>query len=187
MTAAYPAAAIPEPFQILGLRLKPFCLGHYLLMERFEVAFVSDKDAVANLDDLILGVLICSMHYEEFLDFLFASDFEEQVRTWGNDVKADFDLNEKCRLFNDYIVKGSEQPVFFYESEGKPSGAHWAEMIKLVLTGELGYTSSEALNLPLSQAFHEFFKNAENKGIVSLARPEEIAAMNAPAPEVAHG
>lgn len=177
MTAAYVAAAIPEPFQILGLRLKPLCLGHYFLLERFENAFVSNKDAVATFDDLIMGVLICSMTYEEFMEFLFQSDFEEQVFQWGKKCGV-FDLAEKCRLFHEYITKGSEQPIVFYEQEqGAPTGAHWGELLKLVLTGELGYTSSEALNLPLTQALHEFYKNAENKGIVTIAREDEVEAV----------
>ncbi len=164
----YPAAAIPEPFQILGLRLKPFSLGHYLLMERFQVAFVAAEARVPTIHDLILGVLICSMEYQEFLEFLSSPTFAEELQQWG--VKCGlFDWTAKANLLAQYIAAGSKQPVVIYENEGAPSGAHWAQTIKLALTGNLGYTAHEALNLPLSQALNDFYKHAENLGILTIA------------------
>lgn len=176
-TAAYPTAAIPEPYQILGLRLKPLSLGHYLLMERFNVAFVSSIEATATQDDLILGVLICSMTYEEFINFLDEPDHIAQIKSWGEKCGA-YDLNEKVKLFKEYIDAASKQPVVIYEQgASNESGAHWAQTIKLTLTGQLGYTEHEAINLPLSQAFSDFWKHAENQGAVTFATPEVAAAL----------
>lgn len=166
--AAYPKAAIPEPFQILGLRLKPFCLGHYLLMERFGCAFVAADSRTAELDDLVLGVLICSMAYGEFLEFIQGADWPEEVKAWGGKAHL-FDLNEKVKLLQEYIRLATEQPVVIYERDTEPSGSHWSQALKLTLTGALGYTADQALNLPLSQAFADFYKHAENLGVVTIA------------------
>jgi hypothetical protein len=60
---AYHAAALPEPFTILGLRLKPYSLGHHLLLHRIESPFVSG--VTPTYDDLALAVLICSQRFSD--------------------------------------------------------------------------------------------------------------------------
>lgn len=57
----YFRSAYPEPWQLLGVSLRPFSLGHYLKLHRLGNAFVSDDVETATLGDLILGVVACSM------------------------------------------------------------------------------------------------------------------------------
>ena len=38
----YLHSIIPEPVTILGQELRPFSLGHYLLLNRLDCAFLSD-------------------------------------------------------------------------------------------------------------------------------------------------
>jgi len=59
--ASYHDAAFPEPWQVLGLRLRPFSLGHYLKLRRLGCAFVADDTQRATIGDLLLGVIVCSM------------------------------------------------------------------------------------------------------------------------------
>jgi hypothetical protein len=54
---------------ILGLELRPFCLGHYFLMEKYKCAFISEVGGEVGFSDLLIGLLICSRTYEEFLEF----------------------------------------------------------------------------------------------------------------------
>lgn len=54
-------SAFPEPWQVLGVRLHPFSLGHYFKLKRLGCAFVSDEVSIANLGDLLLGISVCSM------------------------------------------------------------------------------------------------------------------------------
>lgn len=176
MSAAdYFTAAIPEPIQILGLRLKPFCLGHYFLMRRFGVAFASDDGANAEFDDLIFGVLICSMSYESFFEFM-ENDPRLQISEWAAKLGLDvtipgfgIELPEKVKLFNEYLAKAYVQPVVIYESDNSNSGAHWSQVLKCSLISQCGYNTSEAMNLPLPQAFADFYKNAENNGVLTIA------------------
>lgn len=177
MTAAAFIAAIPEPYQILGLRLKPFCLGHFIHMARHDVAFVSDTPKEAELSDLILGVLICSMNYEDFMTWLYSADVEAEMKEWGKKSKQ-FDFEAKVALLRSYITEGSKQPTVFYERNGEPSGAHWTQVLKLALV-ELGHDESGALNMPLGKAFEDYFKFAENKGAVRIATPEQCAQIEA--------
>jgi hypothetical protein len=57
----YFSAAYPEPWQILGVNLRPFSVGHYLKLKRLNCAFVADGESLASVGDLLLGVIICSM------------------------------------------------------------------------------------------------------------------------------
>ena len=203
--AAYPQAAIPEPCQILGLKLRPFCLGHHLLMSRFGVAFASDSEVIAELNDLVLGVLICSMQYEEFLNWIDRREARVEIMEWGKKIGLEFNFQEKVSLFNKYLSEAYHQPAVIFEGQSSESGAHWSQVLKVSLVN-MGYTEKEALNMPLSQAFADFYRKAETAGAVTIVTPEIAALMQAvddqpqaqsepfeqpfpfvPAPEVQHG
>lgn len=172
----YHEAAIPEPWQILGLRLKPFCLGHYLHMARFGIAFVDQAQREAKLSDLIIGVLICSMTYEGFTEFIQTADWKEELKAWGTKA-GDFKLEEKVALMNRYIEDGSRQPAVIFEGPASRSGAHWGQTLKVALL-QIGYEKSQALNLPLTEAFADFYRNAESQGVVTIADSELAAALD---------
>jgi len=202
----YVSAIIPEPYTICGLRLKPFCLGHYLLMKKFQVSYANDSEARTNpvelVKDFLLALVICSLSYEEFLEavttdklmvntkqFRFFGkrvekemSFRKWLSNWGDAIctaakdKDNFNALEKISAFRKYLNDGLRVPLFYDEGKDNqmPSGAHWSQSIEHVLTGELGYTHSEALNLPLAKALSDYFKYAERHGLVTLMTDEEI-------------
>jgi hypothetical protein len=193
MTAAYFSAAIPEPYRILGLKLKPLSLGRYRLMRRFDVAFVSEESVMAKVGDLILGVLICSMRCDEFLAFLDSNDFRRDIAKWMAKAsplaflgclpwvgkwfarRNGFDLIEKILLFKRYIEVHSEVPKYWdLDGSGTESGAHWSHGIEVVLRGELGWSKEEIDEAPLSKAIADYFKWCENKGFMKLMTPWEL-------------
>ncbi len=216
VTLTYTQRIIPEPYTILGLSLRPFSLGHFLLLQRFNCGFVSDKPTLGGIDDLILGCCVCSMTYEEFLDAitddkLFYTkesvftkksirkeiSFKKWLKKWAKSVEKDiysskeFNLYEKIQLFKNYINSGVKAP-YYYEGERfdnvGESGGHWTQAILLVLTGELGFTHSQALNLPMAEVFVHYFKYAENNGIITLMNEEESMEVDlAKAEKESHG
>lgn len=178
MAENYFTASIPDPVQILGLALRPFSLGHFFLMKRFEVAFASEEFRDATIQDLILAVLICSRTYDQFLELIETNDFHQQVRAWGEKIGIHFSLPEKVRLFNAYLAEAFKQPAIVYEVQTTSSGAHWAHVLRHSLISQCGYTASQAMDLPLAQAFADFYKNAETNGILSIADDQLAAALN---------
>ena len=184
--ADYFTATMPEPWQILGLRLQPFPLGHYKLLKRHGCAFVSDTEQSATRADLLLGVLCCSMPVEEFEQFIEQPDFQEQIKSWGNTIGL-FDLNSRAEMFKQYIEQQSQVPKYWEEKEGGVSGAHWAHCLEVTLRAELGWTAQDLNTQPLSKAFADYFKHAENQGMVKLMTPEEIAFIESQKKEVACG
>lgn len=171
--ADYFTATIPEPWQILGLRLRPFSLGHYKLLKRFNCAFVADVNTTVGLSDLTIGVLVCSMQPSEFLRFMESPNFSEKCKEWGKSVGV-FDINAKSELFAKYISSHSVVPKYWEESQGKSSGAHWAHCLEVTLRGKLGWSQDEVDNEPLSKALAHYFKHAENEGMIRLMTKEEL-------------
>ena len=172
--ADYFTATMPEPWQILGLRLRPFSLGHYKLLRRSDCAFVGEGERGATLEDLVFGVLACSMTPAEFTAFIDAPDYIAKVEEWGDKIRL-FDLVEKSKLFKEYIEANSVMPKYWEEKECGESGAHWAQSLEVCLRSKLNWTAQEIDEQPLSKAFHDYFKHAESEGAIKLMTPEEIA------------
>src|SRR5690348_11829794 len=82
------AAAIPEPYQILGLKLLPLSIGRYRLLRRFEVAFVSEEETSATVEDLIRGLVICSLRCEDFLSTYQDGSLFKNVARWSKRIGA---------------------------------------------------------------------------------------------------
>lgn len=145
---AYAEACIPETFTVLGLRLKPLSLGHFLLMRRLNCAFASDVEIEISFSDLLVAVLICSMNYEDCLAFFDLPKIKfwswqniksfgtawyygkklgptgYEIRLWGREFyrqikkKKDFNLLMEAKRFQRYITEGSQTPLYY---EGKHS------------------------------------------------------------------
>jgi len=204
VSISYFQAAIPEPFRILGLKLKSFSLGRYLLLKRFDCAFVSDEEVQAGISDLLLGLSVCSMRVDEFLAGLESGDIAGDIAKWGKKVcplawlgriplfgrwwrkNHAPNLVEKMGLFKSYLEAGSETPKYWNEGgECRSSGAHWSHAVEVVLRSELGWTSEEINEAPLTKALSDYYKFAENQGLIRLMTPDEIAQVEAV--EVTHG
>jgi hypothetical protein len=78
--------SIPEPFQVLGLRLLPLSIGRFRRLARHDCAFVAPGAATAGLSDLMVGVLICSMRCDEFDEFCVSPTFSREVARWSRKV-----------------------------------------------------------------------------------------------------
>ena len=198
----YFSAAYPEPVTILGVRLRPFSLGHYLKLQHFNCAFVSEKEASATIGDLLLGICVASMssdpdpNADEFwnwwnkppsrFDCMFAKLFrktplkpaEKEIIKWGRKI-GNFDFQEQGKHFLDYITKQSDPPAYWElkTSESK-SGAHWAHSVLSGVVSECGYTQKDAYNVPIAKALADYFKAAEDSGAIRLMTDEELEAVH---------
>lgn len=200
----FPAASYPEPWQVLGVRLRPFSLGHYLKLSRLGCAFVSDKEERATLSDLLLGVVVCSMPttveagndpfwqwlgrtdggwrykfyslWQRLMRKPVATPAEYDAYLWGKKT-GEIDLPAKVKLFSDYMEQCSAATAYVEEhrQDAKLSGAHWTQSVLSCLVSKCGYSMQEALNLPVSRALADFLKHAESEGAVRLL-PEEALA-----------
>jgi len=185
------------------------------MLARFNCAFVAEGEARAGIEDLILGCLVCSMRCDEFAKFVESDQFWKEMRKWGRTISGNFGLLgilpyigkwwrkhhsfnvvEKIALFKRYIEESSRVPTYSLEKEMEGGGSvgHWSQGLEVVLRGELNWTGEEINEEPLSKAFADYFRWAENQGAVRLISPEEIesgkanaAAIEAALKEAANG
>lgn len=187
---------IPEPYQILGLKLLPLSIGRYRRMARHGIGFVSESKSKVDGIDLIVGILICSMSCKSW-DILATSDeLPKMVKKWLKQIHASppfylrgkmgiifgktwigrrwrkshsFDLFEKCNLFKNYLQKAQEFPKFLIRQQSdRTSISHWSKNIEVVLMGELNWGHDHIDELPLSKAIEDYCKHMENNGVITM-------------------
>lgn len=199
------AAAIPEPWQILGVKLRPFSLGHYLKLSRLGCAFVSEQETNASLSDLLLGCIVCSMpttvdqEADPFWLWLgrktgglkyklhsakqramgrkVPTPAEYDCFVWGEKLGSKINLAEKIQQFKAYVDANSVAPPYVEIKTGseQTSGAHWTHSVLSALVSRCGYDLEQALNVPVSRALSDVIKKAESEGTVTILPPEVVA------------
>lgn len=195
-------AAIPEPVQILGLKLRPFSLGHYRLLRRLGCKFVADESTTADIGDLLLGVAVCSMRVEEFLPAFESGEYFKFVRAWSRRINANpppwlrgkygrilsstklgkrwrknhsFNFVEKMQLFKNYISDAQKLPTYITaEPSTHATTAHWSTSVEITLRSELGWTLEEINEAPLAKALSDCFRHMEQQGLVRIFTDEEL-------------
>jgi hypothetical protein len=200
----YFSAAYPEPWQVLGVKLLPFSFGHYIKLHRLGCAFVASDERGAEIGDLLLGIVVCSMRshpdpeQDPFWQWLHrelpdgwlnrmlwnlrrikVTPAELEILHWGKRVGV-FGLKEKAELFQRYIKIHSEVPPYVEEPSDvapRESGAHWAQSVIAALVSKCGYSQVEAYNVPMPKAMADFFKQAESDGSIRLLPPDVVEAM----------
>ncbi len=189
-------ASLPDPFQILGLKLKPLSLGRYRLLRRLDNAFVSDTAQDFDPADLILGVAVCSHRVDEMMEILEHGDLSKRIRKWSRTIcpwpmlhrvpfvgawwrkKYAFNILEKVALFKQYIAHHTEMPPYWDLTEDTPpSGSHWSHGVEIILRSQLGWTTEDINEAPMSKALFDYLGWAESQGSVKLIADYELQAI----------
>lgn len=180
----YVKTLIPDQFNSLGCPLRPFSLGHIFLMKRFGCSFASENpNQLGGVDDLLLGVAICSRTFEGFLDFINDKKaFNGWSKKWGKQIRKaikqkKFNLFLEFSNFKKYMKAGVEIPKYWENQESdvsNQSGAHWSQSVFDALLSEYKFSQSEALNVPVANALSHYVKNLEKKGVITLMRDEDL-------------
>lgn len=174
-------AQSPEPVRCLGLTLKPYSLGHSLLLQRHGNGFlVGDGD----YGDLISGVLICSQSWEEFQSAWLQINKYPKLSFWGMFLRVwgflarRYDVIAEAEKFKQYVKAGSYWPDVNPPTAGKKMVCPWENRLKLSLMKEMKLTESEVLNRPLAQSHIDFCTIGEMNGVLEMFSEENEAFLN---------
>ena len=178
MDAAYLRAALPEPFKVLGKKLRPFQLGHEILFQRFGVRYSIESADAPDIGDLFKAVHVCSQDYSPDVT-LENFSIPIRVRLVGKIFGAQF-IDDSMNLFRAYIAEHSAIPDFYTKGEGSTArvGTPTIQAVKVSLMANLGLSELEALRTPVALAFWNHLSWAENQGSIQIIddREREIIA-----------
>jgi hypothetical protein len=168
MSAEFFNAAIPEPVAILGVRLRPFSLGHVLLLNRFGNAF--GNGAAPGLDDLIQAIVICSQKYADALADMDNPKLPEIVAAWQRRLAPrnalgfrrpglGFSPAAEVGRFTEYVRAGSSFPLFTVKEnhQGDPMGVPMVQSVKVLLQSKMGFNEAEVLDRPWGLCLWDYF------------------------------
>lgn len=175
MDASLIAAMVPPRWSILGYELKPFCLGHRMLLASIGSPFVVGTEAGLKPSDILAAIQICGRSWEDGL--LLCSDTQESdvaVRHMLRRVsKADFQT--AADLFAQYIQEGSDCPG--YQTPGAQGGVGrwtpWEQTMRVTLMRDLHLTESEVMNRPLTLNWWDFLTLKEDAGLLTICTDDE--------------
>jgi hypothetical protein len=186
----YLKAVLPDRHAVLGVRLRPYSLGHDLLLERLGSPFYT-LASVPDFTDLALAVNVCAREFHAADEWLNSPGLPAEMKAFAKsivrDCKSKLDVPAKVDAFVEYVAAGKRVPEFrWQESEHTEVIAlesPTVQVVKVALMARLGYTEAEALNCPYGLAWWNYVTLFEVEGRMRLLDREKIAVQQARADE----
>jgi hypothetical protein len=183
----YGTALLPARYNICGVELKPFCLGHLILLEQINNPLVASTplnvETQEGLFHLFEAILICALSFEDATEFLTNDDeYKNLVDKFNKNLIKNMDADSswnfftRIQSFKEYLSFHMEMPIYTEEREGGdniPSGTDWKQNI-FVIFKKLGYGESEILNMNLRKLFYQWCSYAEAEGAIKVMNKVDL-------------
>ena len=178
MACDFYQAAVPDGWQILGEKLLPFSLGHFILLKRHEIAFLEGH--IPSVLDLTASGMICSRTWEQAQEFIDSEDFKNETKRLERILKKCDDLPKRIIYFSEYLEENMRGPkVWSKENDNKDEfGSPFVQVIKVSLMSKMGFSESEVLNRPLSLCLWDMATLSELQGLVTVYGEKDESAKN---------
>lgn len=186
----YKDAVLPKKYTICGVELKPFSMGHLLLLEYTGNPLINvDIENINLLDGVYYffhALLVCSLNYEDNLKVLnnetehiklaqkFTVNLLEQMKR-----EPDWNIFNKIKLFKEYIKYFMEMPMFTEENKSGadiPSGVDWKQNLILVFK-KLGYEEKDIMDMNFKKIFYVWTSYAESEGALKVMNRFDIESV----------
>jgi hypothetical protein len=162
---ATPRDLIPENHCVLGTMLRPFSLGHHLLLERIDSRLAGcSHGEVQGLrpEDLSLAVFICAVPFAATQEAIVRGEWKENYHRWNRTLKPHwwqrtrFDFDTEATRFLAYLKQGYQRAPVVRSAGGLPLSAPWECLLQARLQSH-GWSSQDIMEgyLPaLWYAYH---------------------------------
>ena len=166
------AATVPEPCSILGTALRPFCLGHHLLLKRLELPFAGIAMADASWEEIQVGIAICGQEWFESREQLLNGSWprvfarwqrELEGRWWNRRRNSSATLAEAVALFRAYLADGYKR-VPLWEDLNVKTGIELSAPWELVVKNKLiqnGHSEDDVMRQYLPSAWYDYYTIGE--------------------------
>jgi hypothetical protein len=190
LSADYAAAMFPDPVRILGVRLRPYCIGHALLLQRIGSPYVAEdggRRTESGLGDLFMALWICSQPWDQAEARLRSRRARWLLKWWSWQFHQQPDTQAalafvcaETQLFR-YIGHAWRGPTLWekqrtgpVETPGAPLLAH----LKVTLMSSLHCSQHQALSWPVRAALFDYATHAERAGQVGIVSEEDESAVD---------
>ncbi len=156
------------PERVFGYRLRPLTLGHVFLLHEIESPYVG-YEGQKRVSDALLCVFICSQAHESARAGLQSVWLRFFFRFWCFFLTQRKLLNGLVAL-EEYRADGLRSPEVKRSANTSRSSLEspWPYRLLVLLMSELHLSRSEALSLPVIEAWNLWCSIAEAKGEVKL-------------------
>lgn len=164
----------PPRVRCLGVVVKPFCIGHLLILRAMENRFASSEFPA--YEDLISAAFVCAHSWEENQKLLRARLRRWLfLKVWGL-LAGKFNVAQETIQLFAYIQKCVEIPET-KKSSGSVVRYLFSDWETRVLSHlkSIGYTESEALNMPIGKANFLFVSHLEESGKMEFQSKRDTA------------
>jgi hypothetical protein len=168
----YAKACKPDDWRIFGVGLRPYSVGHELLLSHI-------KGAEASLPFVLAAVFICAQTYERAI-----AGLDWRWRLWALWVTLRCRFNRslaasRAAMLADYMAEPIKQlPGLWRNSKSsRTCTTPLPLLLKLDLMQHYGYSEREVLNMPLAQAMWERYAWLESEGAIEFvsATDDQVA------------
>lgn len=189
------SAVAPARWTILGLRLRPFSIGHLILLHRINSPFVCEGERL-DYHALASAVFICSRTYEDALEGIDDPDLPRAMRKWAKKVTGarwwrrgkSVNLIEKWAEFERYMREGDWTPVFQRdEQRTRKVGLPFVQSVRVKLMDRFRLGDTEVMNRGWALCKADFFTLLDADGVLTIwddAAQQELARLREQAAEV---
>lgn len=166
---ATPCDLISEPHCVLGTMLRPFSLGHHLLLARIGSPFEANAAVYAPPEQLALAVFICATSYADTIAAMHRGEWEAENRRWTKALKprwwqrTRFRQDDEAEKFSRYLAAGYRKPPLWkHGGNGLELSAPW-ECLLLARLVQGGFSAAEVLEqyLPASWYHYHTFRELQ--------------------------
>jgi hypothetical protein len=191
----FDTALLPPRWNICGVQLRPFCLGHYIILKNIHSPMMSPadetgsepsagakrRDVAEDMAWFFQALIICAATYDDNLAILqdeelhkkTMADFADNLKK-NMDIDPHWNIYDKLRDFREYVDWHMTVPFFTEEHQARsaaqntsPSGTDWVQNIYLIFK-KFGYNETEILNMNMRQIFYIWCSEAEMQGSIKV-------------------
>lgn len=159
---ATPHDLLPEPHCVFGTMLRPFSLGHHLLLVRTASPFAASPENTDSLESLGLSVFLCADKPSSVLKSLIDGNWESEFARWSKSIgprmfrRARFDAKQEREKFAAYLRDGYRlAPVLRRNGNAIHFSAPWECLLASRLM-QGGFSHREAMEMYLPAAWYYF-------------------------------
>jgi len=184
----YQAAVPDDPPVVLKLRLRPYSLGHEILLQRFGSPLVRDASDVKNgnsalrvphlADSLVLASLVCSQTFSGALKTLRSPFLGWLLIFWHWRLGKKVDWAREVVTFTNYRATGMWWPETNQSVTARKLKSPWPFLLLAVLRSEFAMTRAEALDLPMTEAACLYTAWGEREGSTDPFGEADEALLN---------